>query len=50
MQMNVVPNPSADTVDGSIEAANSNNGSYNHYTFAVVQKMLTVSAAGITVT
>ena len=48
-QMNVQANPGPDSATGSFNGANSNNGSYNHYTFAVTQKILTVSAAGITV-
>jgi hypothetical protein len=59
LQMNTLANPAvgattgtfvvADNVAGSFSTANSNGGSYNHYTFVVTQKLLTVSPSGITV-
>jgi len=48
-QVNSVAAGDADTELNSVNAANSNGGSYNHYTFAITQKTLTVSSAGITV-
>lgn len=48
-QVNTAAAADADTAANSVNAANANGGQYNHYTFAITQKMLTVSSAGITV-
>jgi hypothetical protein len=48
-QVNTVAVGDADTIANSVNAANSNGGQYNHYSFAVTQKMLTISSSGITV-
>lgn len=48
-QVNTIAAADADTAANSVDAANANGGQYNHYTFAITQKMLTVSPAGITV-